>query len=153
MAVILVIFHFYKFTFPMWNMDFLLLLLLLKWTWTIRTWNSGVEERVKPSEPGCLTKGRAPGVSWANVALKTMSPNAAAWVSGWALSWKVTERKLFYEQHKFFCCVEFAKVHWKLQLTNAVTFFLQKCASSAEMSIPPLGRSDTSIHPPYCMWL
>lgn len=50
------------------------------------TWKSGDEERVKPSDPGCRTNGRPPGVSWASVALNATSPNTVAWVSGWALS-------------------------------------------------------------------
>lgn len=29
----------------------------------IQTWKSGDEESVKPSDPGCLTKGKPPGVS------------------------------------------------------------------------------------------
>lgn len=56
----------------------------------INTWKSGDEESVKPSDPGCLTKDRAPVVSWASVALKSTSPNAVAWVSGWALSCRTT---------------------------------------------------------------
>lgn len=56
----------------------------------IKTWKSGDEDSEKPSDPGCLTKGRASGVSWASVALKATPPNDEAWVSGWALSCRAT---------------------------------------------------------------
>lgn len=76
----------------------------------VLTWKSGDEESVKPSDPGCLIKGRAPGESWARVALKATSPNAVACVSGWALSCRTahmgTEYKKLETNHRvnpYFC--------------------------------------------------
>lgn len=57
------------------------------------TWNRGVESTLNPSEPGCLTKEIASGSSIASFALKSTSPKLVACVSGWALSYKVTEEK------------------------------------------------------------
>lgn len=51
------------------------------------TWKSGDEDRVKPSEPGCWTSERAPGVSAASEASKRMFPKTVACVSGCALSY------------------------------------------------------------------
>ena len=52
----------------------------------VPTWKRGAESTLKPSEPGCLTRGRARGSSTARSALKLTLPNALACVSGWALS-------------------------------------------------------------------
>lgn len=46
------------------------------------TWKRGDDDRVKPSDPGCLTKGKAPGVSKARLASNWTFPKVTAWVSG-----------------------------------------------------------------------
>lgn len=54
--------------------------------YSILTWNRAEESILKPSDPGCLTRVKAPASSTARKALKATLPNDLAWVSGWALS-------------------------------------------------------------------
>lgn len=61
------------------------------------TWKRAEESILKPSDPGCLTRAKAPASSTARKALKATLPNDRAWVSGWALSWseKITQTGIF----------------------------------------------------------
>lgn len=64
------------------------------------TWKRAEESNLKPSDPGCLTRGKAPGSSTAKKALKATFPNVRAWVSGWALSWGEKKEYLGLNRHK-----------------------------------------------------
>lgn len=77
----------------MWTIHGWVVVCLLYSTFRL-TWKRAEESILKPSDPGCLTRGKAPGSSTARKALKATLPNARAWVSGWALSW--SERKEYY---------------------------------------------------------